>query len=207
MSELVPDFLPWIIGIAVVLGLLGSSSRRRSGRRRNRRGRRRGAGTRFPREAVPGRLVRVTDGDGLLADVVGFGRLNVRLAYVDAPEYDQPWGPESKAALARLLRSAQIRFRLLYRDQYARTVAVVSTGDAVLNEEMVRGGHAWVYARYVPARQRARYAVLEREARSSREGLWGTEARPVPPWEWRKPPSAGLFVWLAKLVRRLFGSG
>ena len=203
--ERILEFLPLIVGIAVVAALLRSSSRRRFGRGRNRRARGRAIGTRFPREVVPGRVVRVTDGDGLLVDVVGFGRLNVRLAYIDAPEHDQPWGPQSKAALARLLRGARVRLRLLYRDRYARTVAVVLMGETVLNEQMVRGGHAWVYQRYVPARKRVHYAGLEREARSLRAGLWGAQARAVPPWEWRNPSPAGLFVWLAKLVRRFFG--
>ena len=81
-----------------------------------------------------------------LADVAGVGRVNVRLAYVDAPEYDQPWGPESKKALARLVRGGEVRFRLLYRDQYARVVAVVSTPGMVVNDALVRQGHAWVYS-------------------------------------------------------------
>ena len=112
-----------------------------------------GSSGRFPQEALPGRVVRVTDGDGLVANVPGFGRLNVRLAYMDAPEHDQSWGPEAKAALASLAVHLDIRLRLLYRDRYARAVAVVSAGDMVFNEELVRHGHAWVYPRYLPACQ------------------------------------------------------
>ena len=114
------DLLLWIFGIAIAIALLGGSGRRRRWRRSRRKanrstagGQRRDAGARFPREAVSGRVVRITDGDGVLADVVSVGRVNVRLAYVDAPEHDQPWGPESKKALARLARGGEVRFRLL----------------------------------------------------------------------------------------------
>ena len=130
------DLLPWIFGIGIALALLGRSGRRRRRRQRRRkaspsnaRGQRRDDSARFPREAVPGRVVRITDGDGVLADVVSVGRVNVRLAYVDAPEHDQPWGPQSKKVLAQLVRGRELRFRLLYRDRYARAVAVVSTAD------------------------------------------------------------------------------
>ena len=41
-------------------------------------------GRRSPRETIPGRLVRITDADGLMADVDGFGRLNIRLACLPA---------------------------------------------------------------------------------------------------------------------------
>ena len=83
-----------------------------------------------------------------MADVGGIGRVNVRLAYVNSPEYDQPWGSEAKDALSTLLRHrSEILFRLLYRVRYARAVAVISAGGVVLNEELVRQGHAWAYSR------------------------------------------------------------
>lgn len=44
----------------------------------------------FSREKLDGRIVRISDGDNLIADASGVGRLNVRLAHIDAPELDQP---------------------------------------------------------------------------------------------------------------------
>lgn len=213
MMELWGDWLPWIVGIGLASALLGASGGRRYRRgnyRKARRGVRRGRlsdSARFPREALPGRIVRITDGDGLVADVAGFGRLNIRLAYVDAPEHDQPWGSEAKEALVRLARQREVRCRLLARDRYARVIAVVSAGDIVLNEEVVRRGHAWTFLRYVPTRLRERYKTLEREARQAGAGLWGTDARPVPPWEWRRGPQIGFLAWLWKLLSVLFRTG
>ena len=201
------DLLPWLAGVAIVAALLGGSGRRRSGFRRRGSCTRR-QNERFPREALPGRVVRITDGDGLVADVAGLGRVNVRLAYVDSPEHDQPWGSEARDALARLLsHHTEILFRLLYRDRYAWAVAVISAGGVVLSEELARQGHAWAYSRYLPARLRSRYGALERDARRMNKGLWGTEAQPTPPWEWRREQPTGLLAWLMNLLRRLTRSG
>ena len=201
--EMWRELLPWLAGIAIVAALLGGSGRRRSRfRRRGSRTRRRSE--RFPREALPGRVVRITDGDGLVADVAGLGRVNVRLAYVDSPEHDQMWGSEAKDALSRLMRHpSEILFRLLYRDRYARAVAVISAGGVVLNEELVRQGHAWAYSRYIPARLRSRYRALERDARRLNKGLWATEAHPTPPWDWRREQPPSLLAWLMNFLRRL----
>ena len=126
--------------------------------------------------------MRITEGDGLVADATGFGSVNVRLTYVDSPEHDQRWGSEAKDALARRLRHRSgILFRLLYRDRTARAVAVISAGGVVLNEELERQGHSLVYSRYLPARLRNRYGALERNARRLNMWLWGTEAHPTPP--------------------------
>jgi endonuclease YncB( thermonuclease family) len=53
-------------------------------------------------------------------------------------------------------------------------------GDVDLGEAMVRGGHAFDYARH----SRGRYAAAEREAREARRGLWaGSFERPE---NWRQ---------------------
>ena len=140
---------------------------------------------RFPDELLPGRIRRVVDGDSIEADVSGYGRLSIRLANVDAPEHDQPWGREAGEALARLVRGGSPEFRLLYRDQYARVVGLVSVNGVVVNEQLVRDGHAWAYDRRLPVWLRARYKGFERAAQDSGAGLWGAKAKPIPPWEWR----------------------
>ena len=137
---------------------------------------------------MAGWIVEVSDGDGLLVDVPGRGRFKVRLAYVDAPEYDQPGGREAKDALRVLAFTSRSRvaLRAVNEDRYGRTVAVVKSGNRTLNEEMVRSGHAWVDSRYVSGATRRRYKALENEARRKRRGLWHTVGRPIAPWDWRR---------------------
>ena len=186
------------------------SLRKRPQQRKARRERAVGYHRRFPRDKLSGRVIRVIDGDGLIADIAGFGKLNIRLAHIDAPEQGQPWGGESKQELARLLGYANVQFRLLYRDQHARAVAVVWSGNTVINEEMVRLGHAWVYERYVPSSYRPRYQALMEKARQSRSGLWRTGSTPIPPWEWRQKPARSRkrirsgFLWLIIMLLILF---
>ena len=54
-----------------------------------------------------GPLVRVKDGDSLVAKVQGVA-MDFRLADVDAPELDQPYGPQAKQELAALASGRQL---------------------------------------------------------------------------------------------------
>ena len=197
MADPTAELLPWIAGIVLILAALRAVTRRRSRRRRyTKRRSPRSVASRprerqFPRESLPGRVMRVVDGDSIEADVRGFGRLSIRLANVDAPEHDQPWGREAGEALTRLVRGGRTEFRLLYRDQYARVIGLVSVKGVVVNEQLVRDGHAWAYDRRLPTWLRARYKGFERTARDSGAGLWGAKAKPVPPWEWRNRKRGG----------------
>ena len=211
MTDPAAELLPWIAGIVLILAALRalptrrSRSRRYAERRSPRSGALRPRGRQFPRESLPGRVMRVVDGDSIKADVSGFGQLSIRLANVDAPELDQPWGPEARDALARLVRGGRLEFRLLYRDQYARVVGLVSVRGVVVNEQLVLDGHAWAYGRRLPVWLRARYKGFERTARGSGAGLWGARAKPVPPWEWAEPEKTGRLIRLARgLLGRLF---
>ena len=100
--------------------------------------------------------------------------------------------------------SGQCRFRLLAHDRYAWVVAEVSASEAVLNEELVRLGHTWMYRSYVSSHRRRRYSALEDEARGTRSGLWGANAAPVRRREWRKGQRSKLLAWLWNCLRNLF---
>ena len=198
MTTPTAELLPWIVGIVLVLALLRAVPRRHSRRRRyaDRRGPRSSAsrprGKQFPRELLPGRVRRVIDGDSIEADVSGFGQLSIRLANMDAPEHDQPWGREAREALARLIRGGRPEFRLLYRDQYARVIGLVSVKGIVVNEQLVRDGHAWAL-RAVPARMAPCQVQGLRTRRSrlqggtlGRQGEAGPALGMAPSKEWRR---------------------
>ena len=127
-----------------------------------------------------GEVTQVVDGDTLKVD----GKISVRLAEIDAPERDQPFGSEATRALAQLTAKRSARFEVVDVDRYGRYVAHVYVGDVLVNREMVRGGFAWAYTRYV---RDLDVIDLEREARRQRLGLWALpETDREPPWIWRQ---------------------
>jgi micrococcal nuclease len=140
-----------------------------------------------PPKVISAKVTKVNDGDSIEAQTAA-GVVRVRLSAIDTPEYDQPYGVKSSAALkARLPIGADVELEIVTQDQFKRVVAVVwlvAGGDRInLNEMMLREGHAWAYRRYM---RDAKYCDMEAEARDSKRGLW---AQPVSEWvyppEWR----------------------
>lgn len=136
---------------------------------------------------LPGRVLRVTDGDTVRVRL-GSGPISVRLHAVDAPELGQPWGREARDRLARRLpagRAVQLEVTD-QSDSYGRVVARILADGEDLNAWMVRTGHAFVYRQYAEAADRD-LCRLEHEAREAGRGLWGLPpSRRVAPWEWRR---------------------
>lgn len=130
-----------------------------------------------------GPLVRVKDGDSLVAKVQGVA-MEIRLADIDAPELDQPYGRTAKRELASLASGRQLVIMPLDTDRYGRTVAHVWNGSVHLNAELAKRGAAWFYAEF--ARDEALYDI-EQEARSAKRGLWTLAWKDrVEPWVWRE---------------------
>jgi len=116
-----------------------------------------------------GVVVKVSDGDTLTVDWDGF-KARVRLAYIDAPEKSQEFGPEAREFTRKHALKQRVQVKLVDLDRYGR------------NLELVRAGLAWVYRAYKfpPA-----YKDIEDQARKLRRGLWVDE-NSTPPWEWRR---------------------
>jgi endonuclease YncB( thermonuclease family) len=122
------------------------------------------------------------DGDSLVIQSRDQQVVQVRLAGIDAPEYDQPYGLAARGALSALVKDHTVRVDPVDHDHYGRVVAKIRAGNRDVNLVLVRSGYAWVYREYT--QDSALYAA-EREARSARRGLWALR-KPVPPWIWRK---------------------
>lgn len=130
-----------------------------------------------------GPLAWVGDGDTLRVRVRG-REMDVRLADIDAPERDQPYGWESKLQLIDLVRGQHIVLAPRDVDHYGRVVAYVWVGDLQINRELVKRGSAWFYPEYA-----ASDALYEEEqrARAAKAGLWALPAgERIEPWEWRR---------------------
>jgi len=132
--------------------------------------------------SLQGRVVHVRDGDSLTLLVDG-SEIHVRLAQIDAPELDQPYGLDSRAALAAMVADATVRAEVIELDRYGRSVAEVYRDGRHINREMVEQGHAWAYTRYARSIQ---VIELEDAARAAQRGLWKLpESQRDAPWVWR----------------------
>lgn len=129
-----------------------------------------------------GKVVQVSDGDTL--QVLRDGRAEkVRLAGIDCPELNQPFGQAAKRFVLQIAAQRTVTVQVVTTDRYGRTVGEVALPDGrSLNQELVRAGYAWWYRKYSDD---ATLEALEAEARGARRGLWA-EMDPVPPWEWRR---------------------
>jgi len=136
---------------------------------------------------LDGRVVGITDGDTLKL-LVDREQVRVRLAQIDAPESNQPYGKTAKAALSALAFGKRARVEVVDIDRYGRTVGEVFVEGIDVNREMVREGHAWAYTKYSHSTE---IIELEDGARAAKKGLWALpESQREPPWIWRHPPRA-----------------
>lgn len=133
-----------------------------------------------------GKVIAVPDGDTLLLLTPDFERKRVRLYGVDCPESQQAGGGQATDFVSSLALFEEITITVIDRDRYGRDVVLAKLADGrLLNEELVRAGHAWVYDAYCRIPQCLAWRALEKTARTQRLGLWQDE-KPQPPWKWRQ---------------------
>lgn len=131
-----------------------------------------------------GRIVGIIDGD-TVALFDGHKEIRVRLASVDAPEKDQPFGQAAKKTLSKLAYQCAATLYDATTDRYGRTVARVKACGRDLGEEMIDAGYAWVYEAYAKEPWKSHLERLQERAKKAKRGLWD-DPSPIPPWRWRK---------------------
>lgn len=133
-------------------------------------------------ETLAGRVVGVLDGDTITLLDASRQQYRIRLAEVDAPEKNQPFGQASKKSLSDLAYGREARAECPSTDRYGRYVCKVYVDGENVNAQQVARGLAWVYRQYAP--KASPLYLLEAKARASNMGLW-RDRNPTPPWEWR----------------------
>lgn len=131
-------------------------------------------------------LIRIVDGDTL---IVGTGEetASVRLIGIDAPEPNDPGGPECYAveATAHLQQILGQTGTLILTfdptqdqiDTYGRLLAYVALPNGTdVGETMLRDGYAVEYTYKKPYTSQGRYVAAEAEAMQAQRGLWAPEA-------------------------------
>ena len=130
-----------------------------------------------------GRVIKVVDGDTFKI-LQRDEEVIIRLAEIDAPEYNQPFWKKSKQALERYVAGKQVTIEEFDRDRYGRIVGHVYLNDIWVNGELVQQGYSYVYERYAVSKK---LYELESEAVKNQRGIWKLPAHErVKPWVWRK---------------------
>ena len=134
-------------------------------------------------EDFTGKVISITDGDTVTV-LTDNKQIKVRLAEIDTPEKNQPYGKNAKKALSDFIFGKIVQIKVETIDRYGRTIGKIFLDNQNINKEMVKLGHAWVYIQY--ARDKTLFD-LEKNAKENQLGLWALpETQRIAPWEWRR---------------------
>lgn len=124
----------------------------------------------------------VIDGDTIKDDE----NISYRIAYIDAPELEQPLGNEARIFLDSLLKGKTIRAKVLYEDQYKRKVSIIYVGQQDIAELLVMHGYAYnESSKYnAPIEYQRWLSEIEYKAKMGAKGIWGGDY--IKPYEYRK---------------------
>ncbi len=110
-------------------------------------------------------------------DSIKLREQNVRLAYIDAPEYYQTCkdsegkeyncGIKAREKLERLMKLGELSCKTIGKDIYNRDMSECFVGDVNVNLEMVKSGWAVVYKSKDVA-----YLEAQKDAKRAKLGIW-----------------------------------
>ncbi len=128
-----------------------------------------------------GWCVKILDGDTVVV-YVNKKMLKIRLAYIDCPESDQPFGPESIQFVTSLKLKKKVQVE---NESYAEDGLLI--GRVIINNQdlsmiLVEAGLAWYYKDHGAERYLAK---AQRKAKRNKIGLW-IQKKPVAPWIYRE---------------------
>ncbi len=122
-------------------------------------------------------VIKVIDGDTIVIDK---DEKIVRLLGIDAPETNHPDYPEQKFAQeAKKYLRQRIEFKRVkieYNieepyDIYNRLLAYIYLNNKLINAEMIKSGHAYVYTKKECSKTKE-FLILETVARQFKKGVW-----------------------------------
>lgn len=125
------------------------------------------------------KVVGIRDGDSLIC-LHENKQIEVRLAYIDAPETHQAYANQAKQTLSQLVFKKIVTLHGIGYDKYQRLLAVVyDERKENVNLRLVKQGMAWAYQQTQPL-----YQTAQQEAQYYKIGLWQDKS-PINPADWR----------------------
>lgn len=117
-------------------------------------------------------LVKIKDGDSIVCKDKNI-KLEIRLANIDAPEFNTKNGLKATKALKKILPlNTKLRLEIYGTDKYKRSIATVYKGNLDVNKYMLKIGMAKVFHRYLHNDKKAEYIKTEKYARAKKLGIW-----------------------------------
>ena len=130
-----------------------------------------------------GMVVSVADGDTIVVLHEGKGE-EIELYGIDAPDIGQAFNKRAEQFSSDMVYGKTVEVKTKDKDQYGRTVGIVTVDGKSLNEALIKNGLAWVYRIYCKEPFCENWIDLEVVARYGKIGLW-SEPNLIPPWEFR----------------------
>lgn len=121
-------------------------------------------------ESFDAQVISVTDGNNIQV-MRQDGAWRIRLAGIESPGGDQPFGNQARQLVADLVAARQVWVDVKGRDHDNRLVSVVVADGKNVSLELIRAGLAWYDSRFYFS---SSMAEAEREAKSGQIGLWGS---------------------------------
>jgi endonuclease YncB( thermonuclease family) len=97
---------------------------------------------------VEGKVIGIADGDTITILDNNKTQLKIRLAGIDAPEKNQPFGSVSKKSLSDLVFGKHVTIHYSKQDRYGRIVGKVILEGRDMCLEQIYRGMAWYYKKY-----------------------------------------------------------
>jgi micrococcal nuclease len=138
----------------------------------------------FSQTTLTAKVVGIKDGDTVVVLDSLNNQTTLRLAEVDCPEKNQPFGTKSKQFTSDQIYLKTIKYIVTDTDRYGRSIAMIyyDTDNKYLSAEIIKAGMGWQYKRYSTSKE---LATFEDNAKTNKIGLW-VDSNPVAPWEFRK---------------------
>ncbi len=137
----------------------------------------------YSQSTYTAKVVGIKDGDTVVVlDSLNY-QTTLRLAEVDCPEKNQPFGTKAKQFTSDQIFRKQIKHIVTDIDIYGRSIAKIYYDDnKYLSAEIIKNGLGWHYKKYSTSKK---IASFENSARLQKLGLW-SDKNPIAPWDWRR---------------------
>ena len=138
----------------------------------------------FSQTILKAKVVGIKDGDTVVVLDSLNNQTTLRLAEVDTPEKNQPFGTKAKQFTSDQIYLKTIKYVVTDTDRYGRSIAMIyyDEDNKYLSAEIIKAGMGWHYKRYSTSKE---LALLEDNAKKNKIGLW-IDTNPIAPWDFRK---------------------